>query len=161
MRRRGEAESRGSGASSPGLELLRWEEWRRFRAKRVKDHVDLVKGLEASLKRINCVLLAVLHGSVLETSEPRDVDVAVYLDPRCSPTVLLDVIAAVEDSTGLPGDVQLLNDAPPGFVARVLEEGVVLLERLPGLAAKLYLKAIDELEFARLEGGWAARQLRA
>ena len=68
----------------------------------------------------------------MEGRRPRDVDVTVYMDPRCGAAALLDAVEAVEDATGLPGDVQLLNDAPPEFVLRALQDGVVLLERVPG-----------------------------
>jgi len=112
--------------------------------------VDLVERVEEALRSEECVILAVLHGSILETLEPRDIDVAVYLDPRCKPEKLLDVIGAVEESSGLPADVQFLNDAPPYFTLRVLRDGVVLVEKKPGLTTRLYLRALDEQEFTRI-----------
>ena len=126
---------------------MRWEERRRFARKEVGDIVELVDRLEAILKRFDCILLAVLHGSILETFTPRDIDIAVYLDPRCNPTILLDVVGMVEDALGLPADIHALNDAPPYFTLNVLRGGIMLVERVPGLAARLYLRALDELEF--------------
>ncbi len=110
----------------------------------------LVERLTGILAEDECVLLAILHGSLLETDKPRDIDLAVYLDPRCPPTHLLDLIGRVEDATGLPADIQLLNEAPPSFTLHALREGVVLVEKQPLLTAQLYLRAVDELEFSRI-----------
>ncbi|MDA8336712.1 MAG: nucleotidyltransferase domain-containing protein [Peptococcaceae bacterium] len=65
------------------------------------------------------ILFSYLHGSFLENSSFRDVDVAVYFD-RTVPAerrldLCLDLAVALSRLAGFPVDVQALNEASPGF----------------------------------------------
>ncbi|MGB9717841.1 MAG: nucleotidyltransferase domain-containing protein [Thermoproteota archaeon] len=90
--------------------------------------------------------LAVLYGSFLKDYPFRDIDVAVYvvgegLDPL---DYELSLEAELSEKLGYNTDVKVLNDAPPWFVKKALREGVILIEKIPLLNEKLYLKAVDE-----------------
>ncbi len=50
----------------------------------------------------------------------------------------------LSDNLGYKADVQILNYAPHYFVLNVLRNGVILLEKVHGLFASLYLRALDE-----------------
>lgn len=61
-----------------------------------------------------------------------DLDVAVLLrgdPPRTLAELPLDLASELEQNTGLPVDLVVLNDAPADLVHRVLRDGVLLLDR--------------------------------
>lgn len=45
-------------------------------------------------------------------------------------------------------DVKILNNTPPWFIKRVIEEGRILLEKTPLMIEKLYLRALDEISLS-------------
>ncbi len=111
----------------------------------------IVRKLRNALEHRSEVLLAVLHGSFLQSNEPfRDVDIAVYLAPETDDlAVAADLEIELERATNYPVDIQVLNDAPAWFTVKVLSEGKVLVERVLLLREKLLLKALDEIETLR------------
>ncbi|MDJ0270141.1 MAG: nucleotidyltransferase domain-containing protein [Aigarchaeota archaeon] len=91
------------------------------------------------------ILLAILHGSFLKEYPFRDVDVALYVKDvldMLDYKLMLD--EELSNNLGYRVDVQILNHAPHYFVLNVFRNGVILLEKVNGLFASLYLRALDE-----------------
>lgn len=130
------------------LELEEAERFRYYELSSEKKH-EVLSRLRSKLESLKNVVLAVLYGSFLRDGVFRDIDVAVYLscgdceelDPLKAE---LDLGAVLSEHVGYPVDVKVLNMAPPWFIRVVLEKGIVLIERVPSLVEKLYLRALDE-----------------
>lgn len=101
----------------------------------------LTKALGNALAPHTELVFAYLHGSALETDHPNDIDVAVYFrddhlkQAAAKGSVDLDVVIplelSLERTLGKTTDVQLLNRSPLGFRYRVVNSGIVLLDRDP------------------------------
>ncbi|MEM0455254.1 MAG: nucleotidyltransferase domain-containing protein [Nitrososphaerota archaeon] len=121
------------------------EEGRRFRWRMMdeRDREQVLTKVRELLEADNDVVLAVVHGSFLSGGPFRDLDIAVYvrggvdaLDKK------IELERALEEATGLPVDVSVLNEAPAWFVRRALSNCKVLVERYPVLE-RLYLMSVD------------------
>jgi predicted nucleotidyltransferase len=95
------------------------------------------------------ISFACLHGSFAAGEPFRDIDVAVWLGPA---SALGDtggwryacaLAGALEQATGMPVDVQVLNDAPLGFRYRALR-GEPLLVRDPDFFDDLRARTWDD-----------------
>jgi len=106
------------------------------------------------------VLFAYLHGSSLCSETPRDVDVAVTLDPgrfsqlQAGGQVLMafaiPLELELEAALGRKTDVQVLNRAPLGFRYRVVSQGVVVVDRDPLARERFeYLSRVEYFDFRR------------
>lgn len=89
--------------------------------------------LAEALARKEAILFAYLFGSFPEGRPFEDVDVAVFLDPghpdALDPlSIQLHLPARLEEASGLPVEVILLNDAPLGVRAAALR-GRLLFSR--------------------------------
>lgn len=94
----------------------------------------VVDKLRKALYEHGEVVLAILHGSFLRDTSPRGVDVAIYA--RGCPAVLglkLKLGEELSELTGLPVDVKVLNDAPSWFMKKVLEDGLVIVNKAPSI----------------------------
>jgi len=126
---------------------LELEERERFRFFRLspQEKEKLVEKLRGELSKHGEVVLAIVFGSFLKDYPFRDIDVAVYAVPlEDSLDYKLRLEEELEKVVGYPIDVVVLNDAPPWFVKKVLEEGRPIVVKQLLLLEKLYLKAIDE-----------------
>jgi predicted nucleotidyltransferase len=110
---------------------------------------------EASIARLRAaldahaeILLAILHGSFLTAERPRDIDVAVWVDPGPVPVDRrgrwsIDLATELEAVLGQRVDVQLLNGAPLGFRYHALG-GRPLIVRDEEFLAELRARTWDE-----------------
>jgi len=106
------------------------------------------------------VRLALVFGSRARgTATPSsDLDLAVHapgLDP-------LHLGADLSRATGLEVDIVPLEDAGVPLLARIVREGILVHEALPGTAAAWRAHALADLEtddpwFARMRDAWLAR----
>ena len=84
------------------------------------------------------VAFAYVHGSILDSDDPRDVDIALYLDEeafetlRRSGRLSLDFVIPLEMELekvlGRRVDLQVLNQAPLSFRARVVSQWKVVVD---------------------------------
>jgi predicted nucleotidyltransferase len=103
------------------------------------------------------MLWAYLHGSFLEPGPYRDIDVAVWVDPRrAAPSdwrrYELDLSVALQSVIRQPVDVRVLNDAPLAFRYHVLKGQPLLVRDWDGLdevRARTWDDYCDFLPFAR------------
>jgi len=106
--------------------------------------VPLQKGLDAHPE----ILLGVLHGSFLTADLPRDIDVAVWVDPGSVPVDRrgrwsIDLATELEAVLGQRVDVQVLNGAPLGFRYHALN-GRPLVVRDAEFFAELRARTWDD-----------------
>lgn len=103
------------------------------------------------------VRFACLHGSFARGEPFRDIDIAVWVEPSALLTAgtwryALALAADLEGATGMPVDVQVLNDAPLGFRYHALR-GEPLLARdrdaFEELRARTWDAYFDFQPFAR------------
>jgi len=78
------------------------------------------------------IIFAYIHGSFLE-NHFRDVDVAIYLDKELTKKDAVHFELALEreleEKTGFPADVRILNYSPLSFRFKVFKDGCLLLTR--------------------------------
>ncbi len=117
----------------------------------------LIQQLKDLLQQRPEILIALLHGSFLTGGAFRDVDLALFVDPKAivkEPFRNYELEQGVRWSTdlGMPIDVRLLNDAPVTFRYHALK-GTVLLVRdinvLEELRARTWDDYCDFAPFAR------------
>jgi len=105
----------------------------------------VIRSLSLFLRGNPDVLFSYLHGSFLEDSFFRDIDVAVYFDETVPAARRLDLscglATALSRRAGYPVDVHALNEASPGFRYQATR-GLVLSSR------------DDERRFDFLERTW-------
>jgi len=105
---------------------LELEERDRFRFFRLspREKEELVEKLRGELGKHGEVMLAVVFGSFLKDYPFRDIDIAVYIvGVEDSLNYKLRLEEELEEVIGYPIDVVVLNEAPPWFVKKVLNEG--------------------------------------
>ena len=111
----------------------------------------------AERERVTSRLLAVLeaepdlafawlHGSFLGAGEFHDIDVGVHLDATTEERFQrgLDLAVRLDQETGFPVDVRVLNDAPVTFLFHVFREGRLLLSRNDERLADLMERTVRE-----------------
>ena len=98
---------------------------------------SLHKTLSASLKQVPSVLSAYLFGSTAAGIERKgsDVDIAVYLDGKLTPSRMMDLRFLLMDIFGSlydrEVDVLLLNSASLKMIHQVLHHGELIYDRDP------------------------------
>lgn len=100
---------------------------------------NIAKNVERILSERPEVLFGYLHGSALSSDNPRDIDVAVFLDPEryenlvsegeLNLTFAIPLEMELEARIGYKVDVQVLNGAPLPFQYRVIETGVLIADK--------------------------------
>jgi len=101
-----------------------------------------IDSIAAVLKKHDAVVLAYVHGSVLHSQTPGDVDVAVFLNEDLFNSLvvagdlslgfIIPLEMEIEQAIGFKTDLQVLNRAPLTFCYRVIKGGTVILDRQPG-----------------------------
>jgi predicted nucleotidyltransferase len=101
---------------------------------------SLDKKIQSSLLKYPEITFAYLHGSTLTSENPKDVDIAVYLDDgafgelyrrgEVHMAFAIPLEIALEKTTGIKVDIQVLNRAPLSFRHRVVQQGRLILDRL-------------------------------
>ena len=121
------------------------------------DRDRIIERLKRDLEARTEIVLALLHGSFTKGGPYRDIDVAIWLDPRSkSPEerfrYALDLSVHLEVQLGISVDVRVLNDAPLAFRYHALQ-GQPLVVRdetfLDELRARTWDDYIDVQPFAR------------
>ncbi|NJE60189.1 nucleotidyltransferase domain-containing protein [Thermococcus sp. 21S7] len=114
---------------------------------------EVKEKLKRALEKHPEVVFAYLHGSVLETEHPRDVDVALYVVGVEDPLKYeLSIAVELERCLGKETDVRILNDAPPSFRYRVVSKGEVILSRDEEKRLSFVERTVEEyLDFEPLE----------
>jgi len=102
-------------------------------SKKITEHVDQI------LNERPEVLFGYIHGSILSSDNPRDIDVAVFLEPgryqelvyhgEVSIGFAIPLEMELEMRIGKKVDVQVLNGAPLGFQYRVTESGTLITDK--------------------------------
>ncbi|ABL78580.1 nucleotidyltransferase domain-containing protein [Thermofilum pendens] len=101
------------------------------------------------------VLIAVVHGGFISSDIFRDIDIAVYLGHKLPFMDTVFYVDRLRDrlqealKIDIALDVQLLDYAPPAFTYRILSSGQIIVERMPGLASILKIRALEDLEKLR------------
>ncbi|RLD96971.1 MAG: hypothetical protein DRI91_06155 [Aquificota bacterium] len=110
--------------------------YRKLLAKR--SPTKLIEVLKETLETMDFVVFAYLYGSLLSwlkgsTLPPGDVDLAIYTEESIpAPKAELEVMARLSQATGLPQevfDVRVINEAPPYWAVKVMQEGMLLFHR--------------------------------
>ena len=126
------------------MEIEERERFRFFELKKRRKEA-LLRKIVNLLENREEVFWAFAYGSFLRDVPFRDIDIAVYVYRDVDP---LDFKFRLDrellKAIGLPVDVKVINRAPPWFIIKVINEGRRLVEKVPLLTEKLYLKAIDE-----------------
>lgn len=118
---------------------------------------DIVETIRGNLEGRKEIRWAFLHGSFLEAGHYRDIDIAVWVDPkqgnlRDFRRYELDLSMALYLETHQPVDVRVLNDAPLAFRYHVLKGQPLLVRDWEGLdevRARTWDDYGDFLPFAR------------
>lgn len=92
--------------------------------------LNKIKDLLAAKKEISFVYV---HGSFIDGETFSDIDIAVYLSPMPAGTDSIyyefALESAIEEQTGYPVDVRIINKAPLSFKFSVLRSGKCILEK--------------------------------
>ena len=123
---------------------------------------EVKEKLRRALEKHHEVVFAYLHGSILETEHPRDIDVALYVERVEDPLKYeLSIAVELERCLGKEIDVRILNDAPPAFRYRVVSRGDVILSRDEEKRLSFVERTVEEyLDFEPIERS-AMRELLA
>lgn len=101
------------------------------------------------------ILIAVIYGGFISSNIFRDIDIAIYLGHKLSFIDAVFYADRLEDHLqkslriDIALDIQLLDYAPPVFIYKVLSNGNVIIERMPGLAPVLKIHALEDLKRLR------------
>lgn len=107
----------------------------------------MLEGISKELSRHPEIFFAYAYGSFLEDGPFRDLDLALYLDPKqvCSqPFRYEDAIAKNlhhQFMLSFPVDIRILNGTPVGFRYRVFR-GRLLFEREPAVRIDLVVRTV-------------------
>ncbi len=90
-----------------------------------------IKMIKDYLKRKKEIIFVYVFGSYLESENPRDIDIGIYVDEEKVKDFFeysLELMAKLSFKTGKHVDVQVLNSAPLSFLKNAIQ-GEVLFSR--------------------------------
>jgi predicted nucleotidyltransferase len=110
----------------PGIKIVKEESQTRKN--------ELLDKLRAALSAREEIVFACVHGSFLDGGAFRDIDIAVFIEPKQADRIdkfdyEFDLSVGLTKQLGQDVDVQVLNDASPGFLNSVFKNGEVLFSR--------------------------------
>jgi predicted nucleotidyltransferase len=108
----------------------------------------LIEEIRNILSKRDEIIVAIIYGSFLEGLNFRDIDIAVYFVGIANSLKYGAMLEKQLEKLGFPFDVRLLNYAPPWFLKKVVEKGLILLDRYE-IVDNLYLAALEELGLDR------------
>jgi predicted nucleotidyltransferase len=116
----------------------------------VRGRKEIEAGIHAVLDERPGLVFAYLYGSFTREEPFQDIDIGVYIaNPDVNPYALSAELKGRlssrlrDQGIDLPADrfdVQILNEAPFTFMKRIFSEGVLLVDRDPGLRTDLIEK---------------------
>jgi hypothetical protein len=99
----------------------------------------IIKYITEILYERSDILFGYIHGSISSSDNPRDIDVAVFIDPGLYEELSADgelnfgyaipLEMEVEQRIGKKVDIQILNSAPLGFQYRVINSGTLVTDK--------------------------------
>ena len=115
------------------------------------DKNPIISRLKEILSRHGEIAFAYVHGSVLSSASPRDLDIAVYLYPDIYKRLAdmaetnigfgIPLEMEMQKALGMKVDTQVLNAAPLSFRHRVVQQGFIVLENDPGIRYEFEYRA--------------------
>ena len=119
---------------------------------------EKIKHIKSELQKKSGVLFAYVHGSVLDSEEPRDIDIAVFFDPKIykefsdrgavNIELLIPFEIELERLFGGRIDLQALNSAPLSFQYRVVTQGELLFDKSENIRCNFeYLSRVKYFDF--------------
>jgi len=100
---------------------------------------QIIKNIVTILNERSDILFGYIHGSFSSSDNPRDIDVAFFIDPGLYEELSADgklnigytipLEMELERRIGKKVDVQILNDAPLGFQYRVINSGTLVTDK--------------------------------
>ena len=116
------------------------------------------KKLNLRLEKQSQILFAYLHGSVLSTNTPRDIDIAVYLyaddfdqlsrEGEINLSFAIPLEMDLENLLSHKVDLHVLNRAPLSFRFRVITDGIIILDKDSNLRSDFeYLSRVEYFDF--------------
>lgn len=123
--------------------------------------LELLGRVRMRLEAVGEVLFAYVHGSFIERSSFRDLDVAVWIrNPEEAFHYTVDFSAELGVEVGVPVDVQVLNEAPLPFRHYIFTRGKLLFCRDEDLRLRLADEVLRQYADLKLltkivSGKWA------
>lgn len=119
----------------------------------------IIKHLEFEVSNQSQVMFAYIHGSVLSSDNPRDIDIAVYLFPadfenlsrdgEVSLSFAIPLEMDLEKRLKRKVDIQILNRAPLSFKYRVITDGKLLVDKDSNARCDFeYLSRVEYYDFS-------------
>jgi len=116
------------------------------------------KKLNLRLEKQSQIVFAYLHGSVLSSDTPRDIDLAVYLyaddfdqlsrEGEMTLSFVVPLEMDLEKLLSHKVDLQVLNRAPLSFRYRVITDGILILDKGSNLRSDFeYLSRVEYFDF--------------
>ena len=116
------------------------------------------KRLQLRLEKQSQIVFAYLHGSVLSTDNPRDIDLAVYLyadefdqlsrEGEINLSFAIPLEMDLEKLLVQKVDLQVLNLAPLSFRYRVITDGILIVDKDSNLRSDFeYLSRVEYFDF--------------
>jgi predicted nucleotidyltransferase len=104
--------------------------------------VTLAETVKGVLESVPGIELAVLFGSTARgrAGSHSDIDIAIAMAPTAEAPPALEV--ALERAAGRPASITLLHDAPPLLRFEIGRDGIVLVERQPGIWKRFRAQAM-------------------
>lgn len=103
------------------------------------EKIKITKHIAEILDERPDILFGYIHGSILSSGNPRDIDIAVFIDPGLYKELgakgevnigfAIPLEMDLEQRIGKKVDVQILNGAPLGFQFRVINSGTLVTDR--------------------------------
>lgn len=129
----------------------------RHRSASPPERAAVIDAIRRRLEERQEILWAYLHGSFLEAGPYRDIDVAVWVEPKHGDhpewrRYELDLSVALHLATRQPVEVRVLNDAPLAFRYHALKGQPLLVrnwEELDEVKVRTWDDYFDFLPFAR------------
>jgi predicted nucleotidyltransferase len=118
----------------------------------------ITEHVKKTLSKLPEVLFAYIHGSILSSDNPQDIDIAVFIDPEVYEKLIskgevsigfsIPVEMELERQLGKKVDFHVLNGAPLSFRYRVVTKGIVVLDNNSDARSDFeYLSRVQYFDF--------------
>ena len=121
----------------------------------------ILEQIREELRKIDEVLVAIAYGSFTRRRFFRDLDLALYTGGTVQDQLAFEALLAhkLSKKIGVKVDARVIDDAPPWFKVKVLNEGTLVYEKSRGAYALFAKEAIGEKQDIELKTKIAKKRL--
>jgi len=114
------------------------------------DKDKVIEMIRDAILKEERIIIALIFGSILRRNRIRDIDLAIYTDPKPDLRTLVSLGSKLEELAGIPVDVSPLAELAPCMRYKVMARGIRIVVRNERLFNELMSASFSECQDLKL-----------